>query len=50
MALRPNNNYRGPKREEDAHRINANIRGVTQVRLVGENITQGIYEFSMLCP
>lgn len=42
MALRPNNNYRGPKREEDQHRINQNIRGVNEVRLVGENVEQGV--------
>ncbi len=42
MALRPNNNYRGPKREEDLHRINQNIRGVNEVRLVGENVEQGV--------
>jgi translation initiation factor IF-3 len=42
MALRPNNNYRGPKREEDQHRINQNIRNVNEVRLVGENVEQGV--------
>ncbi len=42
MALRPNNNYRGPKREEDQHRINQNIRGVNEVRLVGDNVEQGV--------
>ena len=42
MALRPNNNYRGPKREEDLHRINQNIRNVNEVRLVGENVEQGV--------
>ena len=46
MALRPNNNYRGPKREEDQHRINLNIRGVNEVRLVGENVEQGVVSLS----
>ncbi|RVU26640.1 translation initiation factor IF-3 [Sandaracinomonas limnophila] len=42
MALRPNNNFRGPKREEDQHRTNQGIRGVNEVRLVGENVEQGV--------
>lgn len=46
MALRPNNNYRGPKREEDQHRINQNIRGVNEVRLVGDNVEQGVVSLS----
>lgn len=45
MALRPNNNYKGTKREEEPYRINNVIRGVQQVRLVGENVEQGIVEF-----
>ena len=45
MALRPNNNYKGTKREEEPYRINNAIRGVQQVRLVGENVEQGIVEF-----
>ncbi|MFM1912248.1 MAG: hypothetical protein RIR51_86 [Bacteroidota bacterium] len=44
MALRPNPRF--VKREEDAHRINQNIRGVQEVRLVGDNIEQGIYSFT----
>jgi translation initiation factor IF-3 len=47
MALRPNNNFRGPKREEELYRINNLIKGVPQVRLVGENIEQGIVDFSV---
>ena len=46
MALRPNNNYRGNRREEEPYRINQLIRGVEEVRLVGENIEQGVYSFS----
>ena len=46
MALRPNNNYRGNRREEEPYRINQLIRGVEEVRLVGENVEQGVYEFS----
>ena len=46
MALRPNNNYRGNRREEEPYRINQLIRGVEEVRLVGENIEQGVYPFS----
>ena len=45
MALRPNNNYRGNKREEEPYRINQLIRGVEEVRLVGENIEIGVYPF-----
>lgn len=46
MALRPNNNYRGNKREEEPYRINLLIRGVAEVRLVGDNVEQAVYEFS----
>jgi len=46
MALRPNNNYRGNKREEEPYRINQLIRGVEEVRLVGENIEVGVYPFA----
>lgn len=45
MALRPNNNYRGQKREEEPYRINNLIKGVPEVRLVGDNVEQGILEF-----
>lgn len=31
--------------KEDPHRINDKIRGVMEVRLVGENVEQGIYPF-----
>ncbi|MFM6914364.1 MAG: translation initiation factor IF-3, partial [Aquirufa sp.] len=46
MALRPNNNYRGNRREEEPYRINQLIRGVEEVRLVGENIEVGVYPFA----
>jgi translation initiation factor IF-3 len=32
-------------RKEDPHRINTRIYGVNEVRLVGENVTQGVYPF-----
>lgn len=38
--------YRPPVRKEDEHRINEKIRGVAEVRLVGENIEQGVYTFA----
>ena len=31
--------------KEDPHRINDKIRGVQQVRLIGDNVEQGIYSF-----
>ena len=36
---------RGPQRREDKsqHRINERIRGVDEVRLVGENVEPGVY-------
>ncbi len=43
MALRPNQT-KGVKREEEPYRINNQIRGVQQVRLVGENVEQGIVD------
>ncbi len=33
------------KKNEDAHRINDQIRGVREVRLVGDNVENGIYSF-----
>jgi translation initiation factor IF-3 len=32
--------------KEDPHRINNKIYGVNEVRLVGDNVEQGIYPFS----
>ncbi len=46
MALRPNPRFNNRRREEDAHRINQNIRNVNEVRLVGENVEQGVYSLS----
>jgi translation initiation factor IF-3 len=31
------------KKDEDSHRVNEKIRGVREVRLVGDNVTQGVY-------
>ena len=45
MALRPNNNYRNNRREEEPYRINNLIKGVLEVRLVGENVEQGTMDF-----
>ena len=42
MAKHFRKNYRRPVRQEDQHRINDRIR-VPEVRLVGENIEQGVY-------
>lgn len=38
---------RGPRRviKEDPHRINERIRGVYEVRVVGENVEQGVYSY-----
>ncbi len=45
MALRPGGmNRRPPVRKEEPYRINQLIRGVQQVRLVGENVEQGILD------
>lgn len=38
----PRRPFRTPRRTEPEHRINGRI-GVSQVRLVGDNVTQGIY-------
>ena len=35
--------YRGRVRKEDPHRINDRILGVNEVRLVGDNVEQGVY-------
>ena len=39
------NNNRGPQKREDRalHRINERIRGVDEIRLVGENVEPGVY-------
>ncbi|MCY7349728.1 MAG: translation initiation factor IF-3 [Cytophagaceae bacterium] len=47
MALRPGGyNRRLPQKREEPYRINLLIRGLPQVRLVGENVEQGIYEIA----
>lgn len=38
--------FRGRVIKEDPHRINNRIVGVNEVRVVGENIEQGVYPFS----
>ncbi len=38
--------FRGRVIKEDPHRINNKIFGVSEVRVVGENIEQGVYPFS----
>lgn len=38
--------FRGRVIKEDPHRINNKIYGVNEVRLVGDNVEQGIYPFS----
>ena len=43
QPIRPNN--RGRVEKEMPNRINDAIRGVDEVRLVGENVEQGIYSF-----
>jgi translation initiation factor IF-3 len=37
--------FRGRVRKEDPHRINSRITGLNQVRVVGENVEQGIFPF-----
>ncbi|MBR2370210.1 MAG: translation initiation factor IF-3 [Paludibacteraceae bacterium] len=41
----PRNNNVKPRQKEDQHRINDNIYGVEEVRLVGDNVEPGIYKF-----
>ncbi|RMG83866.1 MAG: translation initiation factor IF-3 [Bacteroidetes bacterium] len=43
MARRPGNRRKPFKKPENPHRINEQIRGVREVRLVGEGIEPGIY-------
>lgn len=38
--------FRGRVIKEDPHRINNKIYGVNEVRVVGENVEQGVYPFS----
>jgi translation initiation factor IF-3 len=46
MAKNIRKPYRPPVRKEDEHRINQFIRGVNEVRLVGENVEQGVFPLS----
>ncbi|MBV6404924.1 MAG: Translation initiation factor IF-3 [Flavobacteriales bacterium] len=39
--------FRGRVVKEDPHRINSRIYGVSEVRVVGENIEQGVYPFNV---
>lgn len=41
----PRRPFRGRVIKEDPHRINNKIFGVNEVRLVGENVEQGVYPF-----
>ena len=45
IATTPNRPRGGRVIKEDPHRINDKIRGVLQVRLIGDNVEQGIYSF-----
>ncbi|MED9996336.1 MAG: translation initiation factor IF-3 [Paludibacteraceae bacterium] len=42
----PRNNNSKPRGKEELHRINDRIRGVNEVRLVGENVEQGVYSYA----
>ena len=42
----PRRPFRGRVIKEDPHRINNKIYGVNEVRVVGENVEQGVYPFS----
>ncbi len=43
----PRRPFRGRVVKEDPHRINSRIYGVSEVRVVGENVEQGVYPFSV---
>ena len=45
IATTPNRPQRGRVEKEMPNRINDKIRGVREVRLVGDNVEQGIYTF-----
>ena len=45
IATTPNRPRGGRVIKEDPHRINDKIRGVFQVRLIGDNVEQGIYSY-----
>lgn len=46
MAKNMRRPFRPPVRKEDEHRINEKIRGVQEVRLVGENVEQGVFPYA----
>jgi len=46
MAKNMRRPYRPPVRKEDEHRINEKIRGLAEVRLVGDNVEQGVFTFA----
>ncbi|WP_432419589.1 translation initiation factor IF-3 [Flavobacterium lacustre] len=46
MAIRSNRGYQPRVEKKDAHRINNFIRGVQEVRLVGENIEPGVFKLA----
>lgn len=47
IATTPNRPQRGRVEKEMPNRINDKIRGVHEVRLVGDNVEQGIYSFQV---
>ncbi|RZJ66245.1 MAG: translation initiation factor IF-3 [Flavobacterium sp.] len=44
--MRNNRGYQPRVEKKDAHRINQHIRGLQEVRLVGENIEPGVYSLA----
>ncbi|WP_162128658.1 translation initiation factor IF-3 [Flavobacterium phycosphaerae] len=44
--MRNNRGYQPREEKKAAHRINELIRGVSEVRLVGENIEPGVFKFT----
>lgn len=43
IANQPSGPYKGGREKEQPNRINEQIRGLKEVRLVGDNVEQGIY-------
>lgn len=43
----PRRPFRGRVVKEDPHRINSRIYGVSEVRVVGENVEQGVFPFNV---
>jgi translation initiation factor IF-3 len=46
IAIRNSRGYQPRVEKKDAHRINNFIRGITEVRLVGENIEPGVFKLT----